>query len=206
MIYQRWKQNFARPGTFWGNFLVFSKMEKEHRPLQELAMRHFKIPENGKVLDIGCGGGVFIAQMLERVPSAHFTGVDYSPVSVKKTLKFNRKAVKAGKVEVIEGSVSELPFENAVFDVVTASETIYFWPEIQKDFCEVCRVLKPDGCFVICCDTCDKVAAQKYIDMIKGMSVYSIEELVDYLTQAGFSKTEEHYDEATGKFCVVGYK
>ena len=59
MFYWKWKQNFARPGVFPGSFLVFWKMNRHHRPLQEFAMRFFRIPERGKILDVGCGGGFF---------------------------------------------------------------------------------------------------------------------------------------------------
>ena len=72
MFYWKWKQNFARPGVFPGSFLVFWKMNRHHRPLQEFAMRFFRIPERGKILDVGCGGGFFIASMLRRAPEAHF--------------------------------------------------------------------------------------------------------------------------------------
>ena len=162
MIYSRWKQNFAKPGTFWGNSLVFQKMEKHHRPLQEFAMQHFNIPRQGKILDIGCGGGVFIAEMLKRAPKASFCGVDHSPLSVKKSRAYNCKAVKSGNVTIVEGSVSSLPLRDGEFDVATASETVYFWPDIVNDFREVHRILKPGGDFVICCDTCDREAAKKY--------------------------------------------
>ena len=53
---------------------MFWKMNKHHRPLQEFAMRFFRIPEQGKVLDIGCGGGFFIASMLRRAPEAYTAG------------------------------------------------------------------------------------------------------------------------------------
>ena len=85
-MYWNWKQNFARPGVYPGSFLVFWKMNRHHRPLQEFAMRFFELPEKGRVLDVGCGGGSFIAMMLKRAPETQFHGVDYSPVSVKKSL------------------------------------------------------------------------------------------------------------------------
>ncbi len=46
-----------------------------------------------------------------------------------------------------QASVAELPFEAEQFDVVTAFETVYFWPELAQNFREVYRVLKPGGIF-----------------------------------------------------------
>ena len=162
MFYWKWKQNFARPGVFPGSFLVFWKMNRHHRPLQEFAMRFFRIPERGKILDVGCGGGFFIASMLRR-----------APVSVRKPLAFNRRAVREGRVEAVEGSVSNLPFAEASFDLVTASETIYFWPDPANDVREVLRVLRPGGTFAVCCDSSNPETAKKYTDRIRGMKVYT---------------------------------
>ena len=144
-------------------------------------MRFFRIPEQGKVLDIGCGGGFFIASMLRRAPEAHFCGVDYSPVSVKKTLAFNRRAVRTGQVEAVEGSVSNLPFAEASFDLATASETIYFWPDPANDVREVFRVLRPGGTFAVCCDSSNPETAKKYTERIHGMKVYTPAELCAFL-------------------------
>ena len=46
-----------------------------------------------------------------------------------------------------QASVAELPFEAEQFEVVTAFETVYFWPELVQNFREVYRVLKPGGVF-----------------------------------------------------------
>ncbi len=203
-MYWEWKQNFARPGVYPGSFLVFWKMNRHHRPLQEFSMPFLKLPEKGRVLDVGCGGGFFIASMLKRAPESHFYGVDYSPLSVKKSRSFNHRAVKRGQVEIVEGSVSSLPFEDAFFDLVTASETIYFWPDPAKDVREVARVVKPGGMFAVCCDSADKTAAKKYTDHIRGMTVYSAEELSAFFSGAGFVNIECHSDPATGMLCVTG--
>ena len=45
--------------------------------------------------------------------------------------------------------MANLPFEDDTFDIVTAFETVYFWPDIEKCFGEVKRVLKPGGIFLI---------------------------------------------------------
>lgn len=169
-------------------------------------MRFFELPEKGRVLDVGCGGGSFIAMMLKRAPGTQFHGVDYSPVSVKKSLSFNRGAVRGGQVKIVQGSVSALPFEPDFFDLVTASETIYFWPDPANDVREVARVLKPGGVFAVCCDAADKEAAKKYTDRIRGMTVYTPEELSGFLAGAGLTGIECHSDPATGMVCVTGRK
>jgi ubiquinone/menaquinone biosynthesis C-methylase UbiE len=52
-------------------------------------------------------------------------------------------------VQVQLGTVSQLPFPDATFDLVTAVETHYYWPDLTRDVREVMRVLKPGGTFLV---------------------------------------------------------
>lgn len=45
--------------------------------------------------------------------------------------------------------MSNIPYLDKQFDLITAFETIQFWPDLDKDLLEVRRVLKPTGTFVI---------------------------------------------------------
>lgn len=62
----------------------------------------------------------------------------------------NEEAIKAGRCEILHGDVMDLPFTDASFHVVTAFETIYYWPDLTKAFEQVYRVLKENGIFMIC--------------------------------------------------------
>ena len=94
------------------------------------------------VLDCGCGGGANIKTLLKLCPNGKVQGIDYSAVSVEKARKVNARAIAAGRCTVQQASVAELPFKAEQFDVVTAFETGYFWPELAQNFREVYRVLK----------------------------------------------------------------
>ena len=61
----------------------------------------------------------------------------------------NAQAIRESRCKVVEGAVAELPFGKDTFDMVTAFETIYFWPDIEHCFNEVKRVLKDGGVFAI---------------------------------------------------------
>ena len=91
----------------------------------------------------GCGGGANIKTLLKLCPKGRVQGIDYSAVSVEKARKVNARAIAAGRCNVQQASVTELPFEAEQFDVATAFETVYFWPELAQNFREVYRVLKP---------------------------------------------------------------
>jgi ubiquinone/menaquinone biosynthesis C-methylase UbiE len=76
-------------------------------------------------------------------------GVDYSGDSVAATKSFNAQSIAAGRVEVRHGSVSQLPFSNGMFDLVTAVETHFWWPNLPADMLEIFRVLKPGGTLIV---------------------------------------------------------
>ena len=85
-------------------------------------------------MDIGCGGGVNVERFAGQISNeGKVIGLDYSDVSVEKSSKRNEEFINEGKVEIIEGSVSDMPFEDKTFDIVTGFETIYFWPDFVND-------------------------------------------------------------------------
>jgi len=59
------------------------------------------------------------------------------------------KLIQAGRVQIEQASASRLPFADEKFDLVTAVETLYYWPNPATDLQEVLRVLKPGGTLVI---------------------------------------------------------
>ena len=115
-------------------------------------------------------------------------GIDYSEVSVEKSRKVNAKAIRDGRCEVLQANVMELPFEPESFDLVTAFETIYFWPDLLQSFREVYRVLKTGGTVFICNESNgDTNKDDKWIEKIGGMTIYNGDQIKAVLEQAGFS-------------------
>jgi ubiquinone/menaquinone biosynthesis C-methylase UbiE len=161
------------------------------------ALSSVQIKENGQILDIGCGGGANIARLLQRTPKGVVQGIDYSSVSVAKSSKVNAKAIAEGHCKVHEASVVKLPFGESNFDLVTAFETIYFWPDIEHCFGEVKRVLKPGGQFVIVNESDGSGPMDaKWESLIEGMHTYKPEEIRLHLSNAGFKAIDIRKDEA----------
>ena len=133
-------------------------------------------------------------------------GVDYSPVSVEKARKVNRKAIECGRCAVTQGSVAELPFAALRFDLATAFETVYFWPDLPQCFREVFRVLRPGGVFFIC-NECggENEKDDRWTEIIEGMTVYREGQLWEALRQAGFSGVQTHKNEK-GWLCAIAKK
>lgn len=133
-------QNTRKPQGFWGRMILRS-MNTGHAPLAAWAFTHLDWRPDWKVLDIGCGGGANIAHMLKRCPQGQVYGVDISPESVAFARQKN-KAFLDERCFILQGTASDLPFEGDTFDVATAFETLYFWEDPDKAFCEILRILR----------------------------------------------------------------
>lgn len=142
--------NMRKPQGKLGNIQLKS-MNKEHTPVSLWGLKHLDIKQDDVVLDVGCGGGMNVKRMAEKAKKVY--GVDYSIESVKLSREVNERSIGNGNVEILEANVKSLPFDDNTFDIVTAFETVYFWPDIEKCFAEVKRVLKPGGKFMIGMET-----------------------------------------------------
>ena len=198
-------QNTRKPAGFGGKLMVKGMNSGSHARLAEWGLSHLEIAEDAKVLDAGCGGGANVKRLLERVPNGYVYGLDYSEISVEESNKVNKKDIEAGRCEIVRGDVSSLPFGEESFDLVTAFETVYFWPDLEKTFAGIRRALKPSGVFFICNESNghDKEAV-KFSKIIDGMSLYDADALKDLLTNASFSKIE--VEEKGTWLCVKAVK
>ena len=103
--------------------------------------------------------------------------------------------------------MAELPFPEASFDVVTAFETVYFWPGLERSFQEIFRVMKPGGVFLVSNESTghDKVA-EKFARIIDDMVPYTVEEIGDAMKKTGFTVIETDIEQRTNRIAVVGQK
>lgn len=166
---------------------TIENMNINHKDISEFAFECVNVNANDNILDIGCGGGVNIEKFL-RLTTGNVDGLDYSEVSVAETVKRNRNEVDNGRCRVIQSNVRDMPIDNEEYDLVTAFETIYFWPDIKNTFKEVLRIIKPNGQFMIAQGTDgNHPDDEKWLDTVEGMNLYTAPELEKYLLGAGFS-------------------
>ena len=179
-----WNTN-ARPEGWMGRLaLRMIKLTHTQKSLCNLSLIDFQ--PDWTVLDIGCGGGKNIARMLKRCPEGKVYGVDYSEESVAYSIKNNRKHIGT-RCFIQQGNVMELPYEDAKFDLVTAYETVYFWPDLPKAFAEVFRVLKPGGMFTFSYGDESSSTMRYWADEIEAMRILPTAKISQLLTDAGFT-------------------
>lgn len=198
-------ENTRKPVGLGGKLMV-NMMNIGHHALAEWGMKFISTAPDAKILDCGCGGGANIKAMLKKCPHGIVKGVDYSSVSVETSREVNKDAIADGRCEILSGSAAQLPFEDGYFDIVTAFETIYFWQDIPKCFCEVGRVLKSGGTFMIC-NECggDNEKDEKWTEIVDGMTIYRDEEIKKFLEDAGLNNIQINKNER-GWLCVTAQK
>ena len=199
--------NTRKPEGFWGRMMVNGMNGGSHAALAAWAMDALQIPQEGEIIDIGCGGGANVSRLLARSRHAKVYGVDYSPVSVEKSSKVNAASIGKGRCEIQTANVAALPFKDGTFRLVTAFETVYFWPDIEKSFAEVRRVMAPGATFCIVNED-DGLSGnnEKWEKIIDGMHTYTPDELRKHLTAAGFKEIAVRRDEAKHWLMVTANK
>ena len=128
---------------------VLESMNDHHVPLWTFCLDRLPRSMDGAVLDVGCGGGGFLSRLSERYPYAMLFGADVSEEALGMTAEVNADLCEAGGLELHLASVDSLPFADGSFDMVTAMETYFFWPDPEAGIREIARVLSPGGVIAV---------------------------------------------------------
>jgi SAM-dependent methyltransferase len=198
-----------RKPSWLPGMLITRYMNTSHRSLLAWGLGHLALARDSTILDVGCGGGNTIRELALLAPDGHVSGVDYSAASVAVTRRTNAASIESGKVDVQQASVSHLPFAANAFDVVTAVETHYYWPDLESDLREVRRVLRPGGRVAILAESYrDKRlgVADTLVMRLLGSKLMTIDEHRAALAAAGFESIATFEDRPKGWLCVIGVK
>jgi SAM-dependent methyltransferase len=197
----------CRKPTWWPGRLFLRSMNLSHAGLTTWGLAHASIQPTDTILDVGCGGGRTIDTMAKGASHGRVFGVDYSATSVDVARRVNAAAIDAGRVCVQQGSVSALPFAAATFELVTAVETHYYWPDLLSDLREIRRVLKPDGRVVLIAEAYrGRRADWLYRPAMRLLRAeyLTVEQHRAALEGAGYVNVEVHTEPSKGWLCAVG--
>lgn len=173
-------------------------MNSAHATMNKWALEKIEICNESVVLDVGCGGGKTIQLLSKMNRNGKIHGIDYSEQAVKDSRRVNKLDVEKGKVEIQLASVTHIPFQDRSFDVITAFQTHYFWPDLEYSVKEVFRILKEDGCFII--------VAEKFKIHYHMKEYKTKEEMQGLLEQIGFNKVEFIISPNDKWICIKGIK
>jgi ubiquinone/menaquinone biosynthesis C-methylase UbiE len=139
-------RQFGRPvgGVGWlaGQIMAHrrSNRVRNRRTVELLALQ----PED-RVLEIGFGPGLAIAECVPRIPRGHLMGVDHSLTMLNQAARRNAAAIAAGRVTLCLGSPEHLPALGRVFDKALAVNVHLFWSDAPAMLTRIAALLKPGG-------------------------------------------------------------
>ena len=199
-----------KPAGWLGRFTLW-RMNASHSKLTDWGLARISVETNHTILDVGCGGGRTVNKLAAIATEGKVYGVDYSEESVVATKRTNARWIEAGRVEIRQASVSQLPFPDNMFDLVTAVETHFWWPNLPTDMYEVFRILKPSGKLILIAEvykganTIASKLAEKYSSRT-GMLLLSADEHRELFANAGYSDVQVIEERDKGWICAIGEK
>jgi SAM-dependent methyltransferase len=200
--------NAREPTGRLGRLLVRA-MNISHYQLTAWGLSHLSIEKQDTILDIGCGGGGTVHKLAKIATNGKVYGIDFSNESVTVSRMTNQQFIQMGRVEILQSSVSCLPFSDSMFDLVTAVNSHNYWPDLVTDMQEILRILKLGGKLMIIGSVYkggkhDK-RNKKFAELIT-IAFPSVKEVREAFLKAGYSEVQmfEKYD--WGWICGIGRK
>lgn len=153
------------------------------------------VQPDDRVLEIGCGRGVAVALVCERLVGGRIVAIDRSPVAIEAAKQRNFAHVEAGRAALINTALETADFAGAQFDKVFAINVNVFWvrsPGSELDLIKA--ALAPGGAVYLCYEPPDAARADQVADVVSAA-----------LAASGFAATVERgkTDRST-LLCVTG--
>jgi ubiquinone/menaquinone biosynthesis C-methylase UbiE len=148
-------------GSFWSRFahiddesdpsvmLEFLDQYADLAPAREQkrqATDALELQPGERVLDVGCGTGVDLAAMTQRVaPGGEVVGIDSSAFAVERA----EARLEGISASAIVADAHALPFRDDTFDACRADRTLQHLAQPDVALAEIARVLRPGGRLVV---------------------------------------------------------
>lgn len=138
--FTRWSESYDRCILQW---LIFGP---SHRVLIR-RIRDVAGNRPFRLLDVGCGTGLFATRLKAALPQAQVWGVDLTGEMLARGAR--RWQHLEHSVLPVQGDSERLPFATGGFDFVTCANSFHHYPNQQTAVVEMQRVLRPGGRLLI---------------------------------------------------------
>ncbi|MBT1157827.1 methyltransferase domain-containing protein [Aminobacter anthyllidis] len=109
------------------------------------AIDHLAIRPGERLLEIGCGRGVAMAEITPLLIDGHITGLDRSDSAISSAEARNRAAITAGKAALVQGAFADWKGAGRLFDKIFAINVNLFWLEAARELKLIRSLLAPEG-------------------------------------------------------------
>lgn len=150
-----------------------------------------------RVLEIGFGPGLAIAELSRRATRGTVYGIDHSEVMLQHAAKRNAAAIRTKHVVLARASVEQQPRFAEPLDAILAVNSLGFWPEPTERLVELRALLRPGGRIAI-------AAQPRCPGATEETSAKAAREIETLLHKAGFSQSHvENLDLDPPVVCVL---
>lgn len=157
-----------------------------HYPGFRALHAELRLTPDDRLLEVGCGGGVFLKQALALGCTA--AAIDHSPDMVNLASELNRESLRTGKLEIREGDAEQLPFPDGSFTCAVMSGVLGFINDPIRALSEIRRVLRPGGRIALLgSDPAMRGTPAAPEPMASRLHFYTDGELEELARKAGFS-------------------
>lgn len=88
------------------------------RTIAEAMVDHYQLPDDARILDVGCGKAFLLYEFTQVLPKATVHGIDISEYAIE-----NCKEELQGKLDI--GSADKIPYDDNSFDLVFSITTLH---------------------------------------------------------------------------------
>ena len=205
-VQQHIGSQYSQPKGMIGR-AIGERMRRQHEPEVQWTLSLLDVRPTDSILEIGFGSGRAIELLTAQATDGHIAGIDLSRTMLHVASQRNAQAIQRGQVELRQGNVTTLPFEDAQFDTIFSIHTLYFWPDYARAIAEIARVLKPGGLLVVTFSP-GTVAADGTQQLNSFQKIVEEQVLPD-IKQSGFSAAYLKYGPDSRQFlttAVIGKK
>ncbi len=178
-----------------------------HRDLLDLVVKHCRIKEGQRILDIGCGTGLLTLKLLAKKRGS-VVGIDY----LKQMLEiFTKKLLRlklTDRVHLVRMDANALTFERSTFDLAVSTVTLHHLKSKLPALKKIAGILKPGGLFILGEVDMDTTGDHADIGRLKRLLKVLEEEWIWALKDAGVQAFSKLYDNGKkhilnqGEYCL----
>ena len=165
----------------WAHGWMFA-LRPSNRQRNLWAVSLLEVQPADRVLEIGFGPGVAIAEFADRATQGHVFGIDHSQAMVRHAARRNAAAIRAHRVHLTHASVEHLPSFGDPLDAILAVNSLGFWPDPVQRLRELRCLLRPAGRIAL-------VSQPRCPGATRDTAARAAQELQVLLTRAGFIHT-----------------
>lgn len=173
-----------------------------YRAQARLVLDALEGPPRGPVLDIGCGTGFLLRELLRRYPGTAALGIDISGEMIRQA-RIHAEAEGLDDLSLLEADWEDPSARNLVRETLTAPpsvatcvSTMHYFADPERAFAGIRDTLAPDGHLLVVDRAMDGSAATTVWDLLHRYVIrdevrfYRTDELVALLREAGFARVE----------------